>query len=288
MIAAPKILDLRGHDISPRGLHWDIGRSAGKWSLELAFDDSKLATPYVIDPASYNVGAGTTGPTAAAASIALAVPASVKLGDLLIAHVTWKGGTNITAAQPGGWTQLDSTRNDGTNIGAQVWYKNASVADTAGGTYTWTFTPNAIGTGGIAAYTGIDKSVAPQVVPARHRRRPTIRSSTTRRSPRRPTAPRSSPCVGCNKVSTADHPDAARLGQRRRRRRRCQHRPVGDRQQRIRSPPSSPTSRRTSRLLSTRNGSNNLSPATGKNISHVAFRIALKADVTASDEQPSL
>jgi len=165
VIAAPKILDLRGHDISPRGLHWDIGRSAGKWSLELAFDDSKLATPYVIDPASYNVGAGTTGPTAAAASIALALPASIKLGDLLIAHVTWKGGSNITTTQavPGTWTQLDATRNQGTSIGAQVWYKNATAADTTGGSYTWNFAPNAIATGGIAAYTGIDKSVAPAV-----------------------------------------------------------------------------------------------------------------------------
>jgi hypothetical protein len=72
VIAAPKILDLRGRDISPRGLHWDVARSEGKWSLRLAFDDSKLATPYVIDPASFNVGAGTVGPTAAAASIALA------------------------------------------------------------------------------------------------------------------------------------------------------------------------------------------------------------------------
>src|SRR5947209_11670312 len=163
VIAAPKILDLRGHDISPRGLHWNIAHRTGKWSLELAFDDTRLDTPYVIDPASFNVGAGTTGPTTAGASIALAVPASVKLGDLLIAHVTWLGGSSVVAAQPGGWTQLDQTRNEGTNIGAQVWYKNASAADTAGGSYTWTFTPNAIGTGGIAAYTGIDKSVAPQV-----------------------------------------------------------------------------------------------------------------------------
>jgi hypothetical protein len=62
-----------------------------------------------------------------------------------------------------GWTQLDQTRNEGTNIGAQVWYKAASAADTSGGTYQWDFSPNAIATGGISAYTGIDKSATPQV-----------------------------------------------------------------------------------------------------------------------------
>ena len=79
--------------------------------------------------------------------------------------MTWKGGSNITTTQavPGTWTQLDATRNQATNIGAQVWYKNATVADTTGGSYTWNFAPNAIATGGIAAYTGIDKSATPAV-----------------------------------------------------------------------------------------------------------------------------
>ncbi|TML59657.1 MAG: hypothetical protein E6G18_07805, partial [Actinobacteria bacterium] len=277
VIAAPKILDLRGRDISPQGLRWDVARREGRWSLQLAFDDSKLAAPYVIDPASYNVGAGTTGPTVAAANIALAVPASVKLGDLLIAHVTWKGGTNITAAQPGGWTQLDQTRNDGVNIGAQVWYKNAAVADTTGGTYTWTFTPNAIGTGGIAAYTGIDKSVAPQVsqlvttnVNDQVTYYPAITPATNGAQVisvlgfNETTANNLTPPLAVGGVvgaagTNTDRWETANSGH-------------------IASELSDFTQLAAAAVNT--NGANTLNPGLGKKVSHVAFRIALKADVT--------
>src|SRR5919197_4499433 len=165
VIAPPKILDLDGRDISPRGLHWQIARPNGKWALELELDDTALPTPYIIDPASYNVGAGTNGPTTAAGSIALSVPAGVKLGDLLVAHVAWGAGTTTPASQPGGWTQILTTQNSGVNIGTSLWYKNASSADTSGGSYSWTLSPNDVATGGIAAYTGIDKSAPLQVTP---------------------------------------------------------------------------------------------------------------------------
>ncbi|MFL6028458.1 MAG: hypothetical protein ACJ74D_00295, partial [Gaiellaceae bacterium] len=164
-LAPPKVLDTHGRDISPRTLKWDLRRRQGHWFLELALDDSKLLTPYIIDPASFNVGAGTTGPTAAGASLQLTVPPSVKVNDLLIAHVSWLGGSNVTASAPAGgaWTQLDQTRNQGTAVGAQIWYRVATSADTSGGSYTWSFSPNAIGTGGIAAYSGIDLTGTPQV-----------------------------------------------------------------------------------------------------------------------------
>ncbi|HEX9381703.1 MAG TPA: chitobiase/beta-hexosaminidase C-terminal domain-containing protein, partial [Gaiellaceae bacterium] len=165
VIAPPEILDSEGRNISPRGLHWDLTGRKGNWSLELTLDDNGMPTPYIIDPASYNVGAGTTGPTAAAGSIALNVPAGVKLGDLLIAHVAWGAGSTTTTSQPGGWTQILTTQNSGTNLGTSLWYKNASAADTSGGTYTWTFSPNDVATGGIAAYTGIDNSAPLQVTP---------------------------------------------------------------------------------------------------------------------------
>ena len=218
-----------------------------------------------------------TGPAAAAASIGLAVPASVKLGDLLIAHVTWKGGTNITAAQPGGWTQLDSTRNDGTNIGAQVWYKNASAADTAGGTYTWTFTPNAIGTGGIAAYTGIDKSATPQVTqlvttnvndqvtyypaitPAANGAQVVSVLGFNETTANNLTPPASVNGVGGAAGVNTDRWETGNSGH-------------------IASELSDFTQNVAGAV--NLNGSNNLSPATGKKVSQVAFRIALKADVT--------
>jgi hypothetical protein len=164
-IAPPQVFDQHGRDISPQDLHWTITRAAGAWRLELRLDDRSLPTPYVIDPAIwFNVGLKTNGPTTAAASIALAVPAGIKTGDLLIAHVAWKGGSNVTATQPGGWTQIDATRNQGTNIGAQVWYKTASAGDVnqTNPSYTWSLSPNAIATGGIVTYTGVDRPVSVQ------------------------------------------------------------------------------------------------------------------------------
>src|SRR3954447_7415333 len=165
VLAPPKVLDAHGHDVSPRNLGWNLHRRQDRWFLELALDDSQLSTPYIIDPASFDVGAGTVGPTAAGASLQLAIPASVKVNDLLIAHVSWLGGSNVTASAPAGgaWTQLDQTRNQGTAVGAQVWYRVATAADTSGGSYTWSFSPTAIGTGGIAAYSGIDITATPQV-----------------------------------------------------------------------------------------------------------------------------
>src|SRR3954447_14427420 len=165
VIAPPKILDSDGHDISPEALRWSLTRAGGKWWLELTVDDRNLPTPYIVDPASFHLGAGTTGPTAAGASLQLSVPAGIKVNDLLVAHVSWLGGSNITASGPSGgtWTQLDQTRNQGTVVGAQVWYRVATSADTSAGSYTWGFSPTAIGTGGIAAYSGIDLSAAPQV-----------------------------------------------------------------------------------------------------------------------------
>src|SRR4051794_25488735 len=164
-IAPPKILDRDGHDVSPRALHWSLAHTGARWRLELTLDDRNLPTPYIVDPASFNIAAGTTGPTAAGASLQLSLPAGIKVNDLLVAHVSWLGGSNITASGPSGgtWTQLDQTRNQGTVVGAQVWYRVATSADTSAGTYTWGFSPTAIGTGGIAAYSGIDLSATPQV-----------------------------------------------------------------------------------------------------------------------------
>ncbi len=45
-----KILDAKGHDVTPAGARWQIAKSAGRQELTLKLDDSKLSLPYVIDP----------------------------------------------------------------------------------------------------------------------------------------------------------------------------------------------------------------------------------------------
>ncbi len=45
------IMTLAGANITPAGLGWKLKKGAGGWKLLLDLDDSKLPTPYVIDPA---------------------------------------------------------------------------------------------------------------------------------------------------------------------------------------------------------------------------------------------
>jgi hypothetical protein len=271
LLAAPKILDARGRAISPHGLRWHVARRHGSWFLELRFDDSHLATPYLIDPASFDVGAGTAGPTTAAASITLNVPASVKLGDLLVLHVAWVGGSNVTATQHSayGWTQLDTTRNEGTNVGAQVWYKAASLADTSGGSYQWDLSPNAVATGGIAAYTGIDKSTTPQVAQLVT---PATNDTTVYYPSITPSA------NGAQVISVVAHGKASNGSKL--------TAPAGvngtntERWETVNSggiaSELSDYTQTTAALVNTNGSTNN-----GKNVPHVAFRIALPADTTA-------
>jgi hypothetical protein len=52
-IAPVRILNADGTAVTPRGAHWTLRRANGKsWWLELRLDDSRLALPYVIDPAT--------------------------------------------------------------------------------------------------------------------------------------------------------------------------------------------------------------------------------------------
>src|SRR6185437_15303792 len=44
------ILDARGRNITPHGLHWTLARAHGATWLQLRFSDHSLPLPYVIDP----------------------------------------------------------------------------------------------------------------------------------------------------------------------------------------------------------------------------------------------
>ena len=44
------LLDTHGLSVTPRGLHWSLGRHDGAQFLELRLDDSSLPVPYLIDP----------------------------------------------------------------------------------------------------------------------------------------------------------------------------------------------------------------------------------------------
>ena len=135
-----RILDARGADITPAGLHWTLGRDRrGPW-LGLRLDDSGLSLPYTIDPAiifdAATSGANTSAP-ASPAALTINVPAGVAANDLLVAQVVVNGGTSSTITPPTGWTLTRRTNNT-TSVGEASFRKVASSSEPA--SYTWTIT----------------------------------------------------------------------------------------------------------------------------------------------------
>ena len=82
MLDPVAIYDRSGNDVTPDGARWDL---AGD-TLKLTLDDAGLPEPYVIDPAFRSVG--TVATSAAATTVAPAVPAGVVVGDQLLAYIT--------------------------------------------------------------------------------------------------------------------------------------------------------------------------------------------------------
>ena len=174
-IARPAILDARGADITPAGLHWSIARSHGQSWLQLRVDDTALAVPYVIDPAitivdacsSVNYappGGGANAQTGAGCSqavmssgtaLTITAPSSIATGNLMLAQVTVRSNATITA--PGGWTKIGSTITSGVGLEQAIYYRIATGSDVAGSTtYAWSWTGSADATGGILGYKNID------------------------------------------------------------------------------------------------------------------------------------
>jgi hypothetical protein len=95
-----------------------------------------------------------TGTGSAAPTWRIAVTA----GRLLIAGVTFDGGSNTTVTPPAGWTPIGTTyRSDnGTTIGMAVYYIANCSAKTAGTAETFTFSPaTAVGTVQLTEVAGI-------------------------------------------------------------------------------------------------------------------------------------
>ena len=153
------ILDASGATITPRGLRWSVSHDHAGWLLKLRLDDSKLAAPYVIDPAITLRGAtASNSGGATATSLVYNVPAGVALNDLMVAQVTLRGGTNNTLAAPACacWTLI--RRDDATtNLTQALYYHVATGAEPA--SYTWTLSTAAQRyTGGIIVYTGVNNA----------------------------------------------------------------------------------------------------------------------------------
>src|SRR5204862_4204292 len=106
-IAPVQILDAEGRDVTPANLHWSVRRAGKAWSLELRLDDSRLPTPYVIDPAVITQRSAATFGDSGGSNVntfTFYKPIGVAMNDIMIAGVLAHGNRTITP--PSGWTSI--------------------------------------------------------------------------------------------------------------------------------------------------------------------------------------
>jgi hypothetical protein len=93
-----------------------------------------------------------TNATGSSTSVVISVPSSVANGDLLLAEVSWGGGTGVTVTPPAGWTLV--RRDDSTTVFGMATYKRLAAAEPAN--YTWTLSPSSSFSATMIAYRGVD------------------------------------------------------------------------------------------------------------------------------------
>lgn len=95
------------------------------------------------------IGASENATSGAAGSLALTVPAGTQAQDLMIAELSYGGGSGATITKPAGWSTTSENY-----VAGQGWLgvysKIASSSEPA--SYTWTFDSNAQAAGGISTY----------------------------------------------------------------------------------------------------------------------------------------
>lgn len=130
----------------------------GSDSFTFTVNDASLTSPAAtISIAISNASTGITLRSASSAanptatSLTIPAPAGLTPDDVMVAGISVRGNTVITA--PAGWTlvRLDTTKEW---IMRQAVYVKVAASEPAN--YTWNFNLNQAATGGIAAYSGVD------------------------------------------------------------------------------------------------------------------------------------
>jgi hypothetical protein len=148
-IAPARIYDAAGHDRTPAGTRWALSGH----TLSLTVDDTGLPLPYVVDPAITYDTLGAVG-SAATTSVALAVPAGVRVNDVLIAHFATRGIPTVSTTPPGWTASPAATAN--TNVKDFVYWHKVAAADPA--TVTWVLNSAQEWAGAITAFSGLKAS----------------------------------------------------------------------------------------------------------------------------------
>jgi hypothetical protein len=126
--------------------------------LESADGTFSLDHSIVLAPASGSAiakGAVMTRSTSGATSLVLDRPTGSASGDMLIAQIGVRGGTNTSVPTPSGWTLLDS-KDAGTTIKSLVYSHTIGLLEQQTESWTWNFGTTAReSAGGIADYAGV-------------------------------------------------------------------------------------------------------------------------------------
>jgi hypothetical protein len=100
-------------------------------------------------------GQSTTGTSTdvRVTQLTLAEPSGSMVGDVLLANVSYNGGSPASITAPTGWTLIQRVDND-TNGGIASYWKVVGASEPL--TYTWSITPQTHAAGGITRYSGVN------------------------------------------------------------------------------------------------------------------------------------
>ncbi|OYW84522.1 hypothetical protein B7Z17_03955, partial [Candidatus Saccharibacteria bacterium 32-49-10] len=106
---------------------------------------------YSTDTISYrnSSSAGNAGAT----TVGIAMPTGVVQNDVMVAAITFQGGTGVTVTPPTGWN-LVQRQDSTTTLGQALYWKLAAAGES--GTYTWTLSKSRKASGVIMAYSGVN------------------------------------------------------------------------------------------------------------------------------------
>lgn len=137
--------------------------------------------------------------------IALPLPGGVVLDDLLVAHVAYEKGSDVTVTAPAGWTLVEIA-NQLSDIGQAVYWRRAAAGEPP--SYEWRFSQAAKVTGGIMRFSGIDYGTAVPTNPVLDRSKVVGAEGTTSPSP--PCGGGDNRCMDAPSVTTPPAPTTAR------------------------------------------------------------------------------
>ncbi len=117
--------------------------------LFLVFSQSQLFAISVINSSTISSGGGP------ATSLTLTVPAGTTTNDVIIAHLSLRGGTNVgSIVHPTGWTIIGSRINNGTDLVSVAYYRIVQAGDPT--SYQWTFSPAQRSSLAMITFRGVD------------------------------------------------------------------------------------------------------------------------------------